>query len=89
MKKKKQPQIKCTLITIIIYSIILSQYSTLCQSAGLLVVPRVWKSAMIGKAFSYRLLSCGTRFHFRSSRQKTVLFLRLDYSSSSLKLIFS
>lgn len=87
MKKEKQPQIKCTIITIIIYSIILSQYSTLCQSAGLLVVPRVLEKC--NDRQSLQLSAPLLWNHFRSSRQKTVLFLRLDYNSSSLKLIFS
>ncbi|XP_054875006.1 uncharacterized protein LOC129350900 [Amphiprion ocellaris] len=58
------------------------------QTAGLLVVPRISKSRMGGRAFSYQLLSCGTSSQFGFGRRTPSLFLRPGLKPSfSTKLI--
>uniref|UniRef100_A0A3P8RUL5 Reverse transcriptase domain-containing protein n=1 Tax=Amphiprion percula TaxID=161767 RepID=A0A3P8RUL5_AMPPE len=58
------------------------------QTAGLLVVPRISKSRMGGRAFSYQLLSCGTSSQFGFWRRTPSLFLRPGLKPSFLtKLI--
>jgi len=48
-----------------------------CQTAGLLVVPRVSKSRMGGRAFSYQAPLCGTSCQFGFRKQTPSLPLRL------------
>ncbi|XP_051799606.1 uncharacterized protein LOC127532288 [Acanthochromis polyacanthus] len=54
------------------------------QTAGLLVAPRISKSRMGGRAFSYQLLSCGTCSQFGFWRQTPSLFLRPGLKRSFL-----
>ena len=52
------------------------------QTAGLLVVPRVSKSRMGGRAFSYQALLCGTSCQFGFRKQTPSLPLRLGLKLS-------
>ena len=59
--------------------------TALCsQTAGLLVVPRVSKSRMGGRAFSYQAPLCGTSCQFGLRKQTPSLPLRLGLKLSFL-----
>ena len=55
------------------------------QTAGLLVVPRVSKSRMGGRAFSYQAPLCGTSCQFGFRKQTPSLPLRLSLKLSFLR----